>query len=121
MATSNPVCLKCGREMEVAGVGWLVVYAAYQPPEPYEIRRGDLCRCTICGQAVVTKFAAGQPMGRHMGEPFYHEIATAVLTGKVVVAWERAGHPAAGITEATRKWLMAWVGERRAAREEGRP
>jgi len=119
MSTSNPICQKCGLEMEVIGIGWLAVYMAYDPPTPYEVRRGDLCSCRECGTAILTKFADGRPMGHFMGEPFEQEIATALRTGKFIVVWE---HPKdhANVITSLREVLSAWLEERQAAREEGR-
>ena len=119
MATSNPICQKCGLEMEVIGIGWLAVYMAYDPPTPYEVRRGDLCSCRECGTAILTKFADGRPMGHFMGEPFEQEIATALQTGKFIVVWEHSKDHANVITS-LREVLSAWLEERQAAREEGR-
>jgi hypothetical protein len=119
VSTNNPICQKCGLEMEVAGIGWLAVYMAYDPPTPYEARRGDLCACRECKTAVVTKFADGRPMGHFMGEPFEQEIASALRTGKLVLVWEHY-QDSAKVPE-PHKYLLDWLAERQAAREEGRP
>ena len=119
MATSNPICQKCGLEMEVIGIGWLAVYMAYAPPTPYEVRRGDLCSCPECGTAILTKFADGRSMGHFMGEPFEQEIAAALRTGKLVVVWEHY-QDRAKVSD-LQKYLCTWLEERQAAREEGRP
>lgn len=120
MATSNPICQRCGLEMEVVGIGWLAVYMAFDPPAPYEVRRGDLCACWECKTAVLTKFAHGAPMSHFMGEPFEQEIRTALQSGKFVVVWE---HPKdhANVITSIREVLQRWLAERQAAREEGRP
>jgi len=119
MATSNPICQKCGLEMEVIGIGWLAIYMAYDPPAPYEVRRGDLCACPGCGQGILTKFADGRPMGHFLGEPFEQEIATALRTGKLVLVWEHHRDRAKAL-EPT-KYLLGWLAERQAARKEARP
>lgn len=121
MATSNPICQRCGLEMEVAGIGWLAVYMAFDPPTPYQVRRGDLCACPECGQAVLTKFADGTPMGYFLGKPFDQELGAAVNTGKLVLVWEhyqdRVKFPD---PENAVYYLADWLKRRQATRQEGR-
>ena len=49
MSTSNPICQKCGLEMEVIGIGWLAVYMAYDPPTPYEVGGGTSAPAVSAG------------------------------------------------------------------------
>lgn len=122
MSTSNPICLRCGLEMEVAGIGWLAVYMAHDPPVPYQIRRGDLCACAGCGQGILTKFADGRPMEFFLGEPFEQEIATAIVTGRLVLVWEHyQDRTKVDASSDYLDYLAGWLNERQAAREEGRP
>jgi hypothetical protein len=106
-ASTNPVCGICGLEMAVDRVGVDAIYMAHHPPQPYEVRTGDLCKCDNCGATVLTKWATVSKQ-EHDGIYFDQRIEMALATDRYVVVWERRAqsdmyHGLA--TEMLREWL----------------
>ena len=117
-ANQNPVCSKCGLVMGVVVIGLEAVYMAHDPPEPYEIRSGDLCECPGCGSRVLTKWASTSTFP-HDGQAFDHRLLAADAIGKALPIWERKRDPLADPT--ARELFVAWLTKRAEARKAATP
>jgi len=120
-ASTNPVCGICGVEMAVERVGVEAIYMAHHPPQPYEVRVGDLCKCGKCGATVLTKWAAVS-MQEHDGIYFDQRIERALASGHYVVVWERRTQSDLyhGLApQMLQEWLAKRVASREPEKEEG--
>lgn len=116
-ASTNPICGACGLEMAVDRVGVEAIYMAHHPPQPYEVRTGDLCVCPNCGAVVLTKWATTSKQ-EHDGMFFDERIERALGTDRYVVVWERRGQLAAyGAPNLAADLLREWLAKRAASRE----
>lgn len=91
MARPTVVCGKCHIGMVMQKSGIRVIEMFSQPPEPYQIWRGDLFCCPVCGATVVTGFGA-QPEAMHFqGSEFAHVLDVAQRDADTAKIFEHMG------------------------------
>lgn len=74
MSNPRPVCVKCQREMRIDKCGVNVILMAYEPPQPFEIWRGDRWKCPKCGAEVVARYG-DRAIAMHFEPTFDEELA----------------------------------------------
>jgi len=84
------VCEKCRTQLRVKRNGVLVVDMFQTPPEPYEIREGDLWECPGCNARIVAGFGLNPVASHYDSDAMRRWILLARAQGLYIENHERA-------------------------------
>jgi hypothetical protein len=80
--TLKEVCLECNRQMEIVGIG-AVILEQTEKGEPYKLWHCDLLGCPECGMGIATRFA-DSPLSQK-GAPDWNRRFDFYCCGDVIV------------------------------------